>query len=168
MESGVALIPEDRRGQAIVPMMSVEQNFGLGNHQRFSRLGFLGLQQRREAIETHVQEMRIRPADIRAEMRNLSGGNQQKVVIARWLATGAHVFLFDEPTRGVDVGAKAEIHALIRGLSDEGVAVLLVSSELPEVLALADRIGVVAGGRLTRVLRSDDALTEETLMKLAS
>jgi ABC-type sugar transport system ATPase subunit len=168
MESGVALIPEDRRGQAIVPMMSVEQNFGLGNHQRFSRLGFLGLQQRREAIEKHVQEMRIRPADIRAEMRNLSGGNQQKVVIARWLATGAHVFLFDEPTRGVDVGAKAEIHALIRGLSDEGVAVLLVSSELPEVLALADRIGVVAGGRLTRVLRSDDALTEETLMKLAS
>ena len=112
--------------------------------------------------------MHIRPANIRAEMRNLSGGNQQKVVIARWLATGARVFLFDEPTRGVDVGAKAEIHALIRRLSDEGAAIVLVSSELPEVLALADRIGVVAGGRLTRVLQGGQSLTEESLMKMAS
>jgi ABC-type sugar transport system ATPase subunit len=149
-------------------MMSVEQNFGLGNHQRFSRLGLLRLRQRKQAIDKHVGEMRIRPDNIRAEMRNLSGGNQQKVVIARWLATGARVFLFDEPTRGVDVGAKAEIHSLIRELSDHGTAILLVSSELPEVLALADRIGVVAGGRLTQVLRSDETLTEETLMKLAS
>ena len=168
METGIALIPEDRRGQAIVPVMSVEQNFGLGNYGRFSKFGLLAEQRRRRAIEKHVRDMQIRPANIHAEIRNLSGGNQQKVVIARWLATGAKVFLFDEPTRGVDVGAKAEIHGLIRQLADNGAAVLVISSELPELLALADRIGIVSGGRLTQTMRNDDAVTEDTLMKLAS
>ena len=101
-------------------------------------------------------------------MRNLSGGNQQKVVIARWLATGARVFLFDEPTRGIDVGAKAEIYALLRRLAADGAALVVVSSELPELLLLCHRIGIVSGGRLTHIVANDASLTEERLIELAS
>jgi ABC-type sugar transport system ATPase subunit len=168
MAAGIALIPEDRRGHAIVPMMDVEQNFGLGNHRRFTRYGFLRSGDRRAEIRRYVGEMHIRPTAIDTRMRNLSGGNQQKVVIARWLATGARVLLFDEPTRGIDVGAKAEIYALLRRLAAAGAAVLVVSSELPELLLLASRIGVVSGGRLTRMVDNDRTLNEEKLMKYAA
>ena len=168
MAAGIALIPEDRRGHAIVPMMDIEQNFGLGNHGRFSAYGVLKGGARRAAVEAYVRDMSIRPATTRTLMRNLSGGNQQKVVIARWLATGAQVLLFDEPTRGIDVGAKSEIYALLRRLAADGAAVVVVSSELPELLLLADRIGIVANGRLTQVVANDDNLTEERLMRLTS
>ncbi len=100
-------------------------------------------------------------------MGSLSGGNQQKVVIARWLATGARVLLFDEPTRGIDVGAKAEIYAQLQRLAEGGAAVLVISSELPELLLLSDRIGVVSSGRLTHMIEDVTDLTEETLMAYA-
>ncbi len=168
MAAGIALIPEDRRGHAIVPMMSIEQNFGLANQKRFARFGALRGAARRAEIRGYVTELQIRPATIASPLANLSGGNQQKVVIARWLATGARVLMFDEPTRGIDVGAKAEIYALLRRLAADGAAVLVVSSELPELLLLSNRIGVVVGGRLTRVIDNDDYLNEETLMRFAS
>ncbi|WP_188908936.1 sugar ABC transporter ATP-binding protein [Aureimonas endophytica] len=168
MAAGIALIPEDRRGQAIVPMMDVERNFGLGNHLRHAPKGVIRLGERRAAIRSYVEDMHIRPAAIGAAMRNLSGGNQQKVVIARWLATGAKVFLFDEPTRGIDVGAKAEIYALMRRLAGEGAALVVVSSELPELLSICHRIAVVQGGRLVGIRDNDQSLTEERLMSLAA
>ena len=168
MQAGLALIPEDRRGHAIVPMMDVERNFGLGNYGRFSSYGIIKGGERRRVIRRYVEEMRIRPPRIGAEMRNLSGGNQQKVVIARWLATGARVFLFDEPTRGIDVGAKAEIYALLRRLAADGAGLVVVSSELPELLLLCHRIGIVSGGRLTHIVANDASLTEERLIELAS
>ncbi len=167
MAAGVALIPEDRRGHAIVPMMSVEQNFGLANQKRFSRFGALRGARRRAEIRRYVSELQIRPATIATPLANLSGGNQQKVVIARWLATGARVLMFDEPTRGIDVGAKAEIYALLRRLAADGAAVLVISSELPELLLLSNRIGIVSRGRLTRML-DNDRLDEETLMRHAN
>ncbi|MDQ0395315.1 sugar ABC transporter ATP-binding protein [Labrys monachus] len=167
MAAGIALIPEDRRGHAIVPMMSVEQNFGLASQRRFSRFGILRRAARRREIERHVAELQIRPADVSMPLANLSGGNQQKAVIARWLATGARVFMFDEPTRGIDVGAKAEIYALLRRLAGEGAAILVVSSELPELLLLSNRIGIVSGGRLTRIVDNDADLNEEALMRYA-
>jgi ABC-type taurine transport system ATPase subunit len=151
-----------------LPMMNIEQNFGLGNHVRFSAWGVLKGGARRAAVEAYVRDMSIRPAATRTLMRNLSGGNQQKVVIAPWLATGAQVLLFDEPTRGIDVGAKSEIYALLRRLAADGAAVVFVSSELPELLLLADRIGIVANGRLTRIVRNDADLTEERLMNITS
>ncbi|WP_162246061.1 MULTISPECIES: sugar ABC transporter ATP-binding protein [unclassified Aureimonas] len=168
MAAGIALIPEDRRGQAIVSMMSVEQNFGLGNHRRYAPTGVLRASERRNAIRGYIADMRIRPGSTTAEMRNLSGGNQQKVVIARWLATGARVFLFDEPTRGIDVGAKAEIYALMRRLAGDGAALLVVSSELPELLLICHRIGVVREGRLEHLVENDNKLTEAQLMALAA
>jgi ABC-type sugar transport system ATPase subunit len=101
-------------------------------------------------------------------MANLSGGNQQKVVIARWLATGARVLMFDEPTRGVDVGAKAEIYTLLRQLAEAGAAVLVISSELPELLLLSHRIGIVNRGRLTQILENGSHLNEDVLMRHAT
>ncbi len=112
MAAGIALIPEDRRGHAIVPMMSIEQNFGLAS-QRASPFGGAARRGPPGGDRRYVAELQIRPANIDDADGNLSGGNQQKVVIARWLATGARVLMFDEPTRGIDVGAKAEIYALL-------------------------------------------------------
>lgn len=168
IRAGIALIPEDRRGHAIVPMMDIEQNFGLANHARYARGGFILGRQRKADIRRMAGEMHIRPGNIATQLRNLSGGNQQKVVIARWLATGARIFLFDEPTRGIDVGAKSEIYALLRNLAATGATVMVVSSELPELLMLCNRIGVVAEGRLLHTLDNDSRLNEDILMKYAS
>ena len=168
MAAGVALIPEDRRGQSLVPLMTVEQNFGLANYHAFSRSGLVRGRARRREINRYIDELDIRPKRTDAQIRDLSGGNQQKVVIARWLHSGARIFLFDEPTRGIDVGAKAEIHDLLRRLSAQGAAVLVISSELPELLALADQIGIMRDGRLNQILPNEPGLTEERLMKLAS
>ena len=167
VKAGIALIPEDRRGHAIVPMMTVEQNFGMASHARFSRFGLLRRRARSAATRHYVEEFRIRPATTGSAMGSLSGGNQQKVVIARWLATGARVLLFDEPTRGIDVGAKAEIYSQLQRLAEGGAAVLVISSELPELLLLSDRIGIVSGGRLTRMIDDVTDLTEEILMAYA-
>ena len=168
MAKGIALIPEDRRGQSLVPLMTIEQNFGLANQGAFSKFGILNGRARRREIERYIAELGIRPNRPDVQIRNLSGGNQQKVVVARWLHSGARVFLFDEPTRGIDVGAKAEIHDLLRRLATRGAAVLVISSELPELLALAGRIGVMRDGRLTRIIDNGPDLTEERLMRLAS
>jgi len=168
MRAGIALIPEDRRGHAIVPMMSVEQNFGLANQKRFASFGVLRNTARRAEARKYVSDLQIRPSNIATPMANLSGGNQQKVVIARWLATGARVLMFDEPTRGVDVGAKAEIYVLLRGLAAAGAAVLVVSSELPELLLLSHRIGVVNRGHLTQMLENGSHLNEDVLMRHAT
>jgi ABC-type sugar transport system ATPase subunit len=168
INSGIALIPEDRRGQSLVPQMTVEQNFGLVNHRRFSRHGILQQSYRRSEIARYIGELDIRPRWAETLMRNLSGGNQQKVVIARWLRSGARIFLFDEPTRGIDVGAKTEIHDLLRRLADNGAAVLVISSEMPELLALAHRIGIMRDGRLVSTLSNGPGVTEELLMKFAS
>ena len=168
IKAGIALIPEDRRGQSLVPQMTVEQNFGLGNHKLFSRHGIIRGGYRRTETSRYIGELGIRPRLPDAQMRNLSGGNQQKVVIARWLRSGARIFLFDEPTRGIDVGAKAEIHDLLRTLAASGAAVLVISSEMPELLTLAHRIGIMREGRLVQTLPNGPGLTEERLMKLAS
>lgn len=168
MRAGLALIPEDRRGQSLVPHMSVEQNFGLGNAKAFSRHGVLRGAYRRSEVNRFIDELDIRPRQPAAQMRNLSGGNQQKVVFARWLRTGARIFLFDEPTRGIDVGAKTEIHELLRNLARGGAAVLVISSELPELLTLAHRIGIMRDGQLVQILANGPGLTEDLLMKLAS
>jgi ABC-type sugar transport system ATPase subunit len=166
--AGIALIPEDRRKQALVPLMDVERNFGLANYAQYAPSGFLRLQKRRQDAERYINEMVIRPLRTGARMRNLSGGNQQKVIIARWLQSGARIFLFDEPTRGIDVGAKLEIHELMRRLASEGCALLVISSELPEILALSDRMGVMREGRLVQTIDDFSGLTEDLLMKYAS
>ncbi|WP_049568546.1 sugar ABC transporter ATP-binding protein [Streptomyces sp. SBT349] len=148
VRAGVGLAPEERKAQALFLLDSVTRNVTISSLPRFSRGGWLDRSGERKAAREHTRELSLRPDNPEARIRTLSGGNQQKAVLARWLLRDCKVLLLDEPTRGVDVGARAELYALIRRLADEGVAVLLVSSEIPEVLGLADRVLVVREGQV--------------------
>jgi ribose transport system ATP-binding protein len=153
--AGIGLCPEERKSQGLLLDESVYRNISIATLGRFARAGFLtGTGERRAAAE-HTRALDVRPADIERTVRTLSGGNQQKVVLARWLLRQCRVLLLDEPTRGVDVGARSEIYALVRRLADEGVAVVLVSSEVPEVLGLADRVLVLREGHVAHTGPAD-------------
>ncbi|MET8328606.1 sugar ABC transporter ATP-binding protein [Streptomyces sp. NPDC005181] len=146
--AGIGLAPEERKAQALLMLESVTRNVSVSSMSRFSRAGWLDRGAERRAARTATRELSLRPDNPDTPVRTLSGGNQQKAVLARWLLRGCRVLLLDEPTRGVDVGARAELYAVIRRLADEGLAVLLVSSEVPEVLGLADRVLVLCEGRV--------------------
>ncbi|MFI1954549.1 sugar ABC transporter ATP-binding protein [Streptomyces xinghaiensis] len=148
VRAGIGLAPEERKAQGLLMLESVVRNVSVSSLARFSRGGWLDRARERAAAHRSTRELSLRPDDPSVPVRTLSGGNQQKVVLARWLLRGCKVLLLDEPTRGVDVGARAELYALIRRLADDGVAVLLVSSEVPEVLGLADRVLVLREGRV--------------------
>jgi ribose transport system ATP-binding protein len=163
---GLALVPEDRHAQGLVPGMSVRENICLSSLQECSRHGALSRQKTVQLADEHIAQLHIKVRDRDVAVNNLSGGNQQKVVIARALAAGSNVLLLDEPTRGVDVGAKVEIYELINKLSSEGKAIVLVSSELPEILGLADRILVMRQGAVSVVLDRAEA-DQEILLRAA-
>jgi rhamnose transport system ATP-binding protein len=163
---GLAYVPEDRRQHGVIGAMSVAANTSLASLGRLARYGLLDRAAERTEAQRFVGDFAIRTPSIDAAVGTLSGGNQQKVALARWLATSPRVLILDEPTQGVDIGAKAEIHRLIRSLAADGLAILLISSELTELLGLAHRIGVMRGGRLVGMLPHADA-TEERLMALA-
>ncbi|MBT2490883.1 sugar ABC transporter ATP-binding protein [Streptomyces sp. ISL-96] len=148
VRAGIGLAPEERKAQGLLMLESVTRNVSVSTLSRFSRGGWLDRTAERKAAQAATRELSLRPDHPDARIRTLSGGNQQKAVLARWLLRGCRVLLLDEPTRGVDVGARAELYAVIRRLADEGLAVLLVSSEVPEVLGLADRVLVLREGRV--------------------
>src|SRR5215212_8919177 len=163
--AGVGLAPEERKSQALLLGDSVYRNISISSLARFARGGFLSGAAEKNAAREQVEALEVRPADVDREVRTLSGGNQQKVVLARWLLRDCRVLLLDEPTRGVDVGARSEIYALVRALADRGVAVVVVSSEIPEVLGLADRVLVVAEGAVVAEAPAD-ALDEHRVLDL--
>jgi ribose transport system ATP-binding protein len=146
--AGVGLAPEERKSQGLLLDEPVYRNVTLATFGRFARAGWLDERAERAAAREQAQALDLRPTGVERPIRTLSGGNQQKAMLARWLVHGCRVLLLDEPTRGVDVGARAEIYALVRRLADEGAAVVVVSSEIPEVLGLADRVLVVSEGRV--------------------
>jgi ribose transport system ATP-binding protein len=148
VRSGLGLAPEERKRQALLLDEPVYRNVSLASLRRFARLGFLDVSREIRQAARVTASLEVRPADPRRLMRNLSGGNQQKAVLGRWLLRDCRLLLLDEPTRGVDVGARAELYGLVRRLADAGVGVLLVSSEVPEVLGLADRVLVLREGRV--------------------
>ncbi|MEU6105345.1 sugar ABC transporter ATP-binding protein [Streptomyces flaveolus] len=148
VRAGLGLAPEERKAQALLMLESVTRNVSVSAMSRFSRAGWIDRRAELGAARTATRELSLRPDNPSVPVRTLSGGNQQKAVLARWLLRGCRVLLLDEPTRGVDVGARAELYAVIRRLADEGLAVLLVSSEVPEVLGLADRVLVLREGRV--------------------
>ncbi|MCO1653561.1 sugar ABC transporter ATP-binding protein [Pseudonocardia humida] len=156
VRAGLGLAPEERKSQALLLGEPVYRNVTLSAMSRFARSGFVREDAERDAARTETARLDVRPADVRRPARTLSGGNQQKVVLARWLLQGCKVLLLDEPTRGVDVGARSEIYALIRELAASGVAVVVVSSEVPEVLGLADRVLVVREGRVVHSAPADE------------
>ncbi len=156
VRAGVGLCPEERKSQGLLLHEPVYRNVSLSSIGRFARAGFVREGAERAAAGAVTAQLDVRPADPSRAVRTLSGGNQQKVVLARWLLRGCDVLLLDEPTRGVDVGARTEIYALIRELASRGVAVVLVSSEVPEVLGLADRVLVVREGRVVHTAPSEE------------
>jgi ABC-type sugar transport system ATPase subunit len=162
---GLGLVPEDRQRQGLVAGLGGRLNTTLPILSRLARLAFVRQGQERALVGRHFERLRVRTPHVDFPVAGLSGGNQQKVVLARWLAAGAPVLILDEPTRGVDVGAKAEIHALVDRLALEGHGVLLISSELPELLALSSRILVLRGGRLVGEVPHASA-TEESVLRL--
>ncbi|MFF7450469.1 MULTISPECIES: ATP-binding cassette domain-containing protein [unclassified Streptomyces] len=148
VRAGLGLAPEERKAQALLMLESVTRNVSVSSMSRFSRGGWIDRGAELGAARAAVRELSLRPDNPSVPIRTLSGGNQQKAVLARWLLRGCRVLLLDEPTRGVDVGARSELYAVVRRLADEGLAVLLVSSEVPEVLGLADRVLVLREGRV--------------------
>jgi ribose transport system ATP-binding protein len=148
VDAGIGLAPEERKAQGLLLEEPVYRNVTLSTFGRFARGGLLDERAERDAAQEQAEALDLRPAGVDRAMRTLSGGNQQKAMLARWLVHGCRVLLLDEPTRGVDVGARAEIYGLVRRLADEGAAVVVVSSEIPEVLGLADRVLVISEGRV--------------------
>ncbi len=163
MAAGLALVPEDRQQQGLVLPMSVRDNLSLAALSDLQRGGFIRRRAERCLATEQIDRLRIKVADPRAAVATLSGGNQQKVVLGKWLARRPHVLILDEPTRGVDVGAKAQVHRLIRQLATQGLATLLISSDLSEVLSLSDRILVMRAGRIVGELDGAHATQSEVL-----
>jgi len=163
---GISLVPEDRKAEGLVSVLSIRANAALSILDRMTRLGFLRLAALRQRTDGLAKRMAIKAPRLDMLVSGLSGGNQQKVVLAKCLATGCQVLILDEPTRGVDVGAKVEIYRLIEELVAEGLAILLISSELPEILSLSDRVLVMSQGRVTAELDAR-AATQEDLMRHA-
>jgi ABC-type sugar transport system ATPase subunit len=167
IEAGIGLLTEDRKLQGLVLDHPVRENFGLPNLRQWCRRGFVQRRRERSELDRHIAALRIRLSDPEARVGNLSGGNQQKVVLAKWLARDCEVLIFDEPTRGIDVGAKREIHQLMNDLVAAGKSIVMISSELPEVLGMADRILVMHEGRITGEITEVAQATQEQILRLA-
>jgi ribose transport system ATP-binding protein len=168
MAAGMGFVPEDRGKQGLVLRMSVMENTVLPTLDRHTRIRmFLDRLGLRNTAREYVDKLNIRTPSLEQKAMFLSGGNQQKTVVAKWLASQSRVLIMDEPTRGIDVGAKAEVHALMSRLAQEGVGIIMISSELPEILGMSDRILVMSGGRVAAILDREEA-TQEIIMAYAS
>lgn len=163
ISAGLALLTEDRKRTGLALNLSVAQNVTLANLPALTQHGCLKLSQEEKLAQGYIDRLRIRVRSWRQKVSRLSGGNQQKVVLGKWLFSQAHIFLVDEPTRGVDVGAKTEVYRQLNDLAESGAAILMVSSELPEILGLTDRVLVMRGGRLVKELITTQASQEEIM-----
>ncbi len=166
LRQGIGLIPENRKTQGMVRMLTNADNVGLASIKKFCRLGFVNHAQKQKNCETFIEQINLSPRDPLYITENLSGGNQQKVVIAKWLSTDADILIFDEPTKGVDVGAKAEIYRLMEELLAKGKSIIMVSSEMMEIIGMSDRVLVMREGSLEAEL-SREELTEERVLHFA-
>ncbi len=163
---GIGLLSEDRKTEGLMPELSVLHNASLAALRQFTIAGFVDEGRERGAVQQFIDKFRVKTPSLHQEIKYLSGGNQQKVLLARWLMRGLKVIVVDEPTRGIDVGAKSEIFALLDRLAGEGLAVVMMTSEMPELLGLSDRIAVMAGGRITTIINRNEA-TQEAILNAA-
>lgn len=166
IRAGIGLVPEDRKKEGIIKERAVKMNMALPSMGRFTRFGLLKRHQLDQTALEVMTDLRLRPLNIEKPIGTLSGGNQQKVIIGRWVAADNKVFLFDEPTRGIDIGAKSEIYNLIEKLAQQGKAIVVVSSEMPEIMRISDRVLVMREGKITKELNGDD-ITEENIARYA-
>jgi ribose transport system ATP-binding protein len=166
IRQGVFLVPEDRRSSGLVVDFSVRENVSLPALGRYASYGIVANARERESVGAVCRQLQVKAPSIEVKVATLSGGNQQKVVLAKWLALGPKILIVDEPTRGIDVGAKAEIYRLLRALAREGVSILMISSDMEEILHLSDRVAVMHEGLMTGILERADC-TEQRIMTLA-
>ena len=164
---GICLLTEDRKGQGLILGQTVQENFGLPNLRDFVSGGLIRKSTETAAFDRYIEQLQIKVTGGGQVAETLSGGNQQKVVLAKWLQRNAEVIIFDEPTRGIDVGAKYEIYLLMNELARQGKAIIMISSELPEVLGMSDRILVMHEGKVAGCLVNDE-VSQEDVMKLAT
>ena len=164
--AGIGLVPEDRKEQGLVLDLAVMSNIAMPMLDKLTRFGVISDRRERQVALDYVKSLAIRTPSVNQKVMYLSGGNQQRVVIAKWLATRPKILIVDEPTRGVDIGAKSELHALLRELAAEGMAILMISSDMPEILAMSDRILVMHKGRIAGELSAALA-TQEAIMGYA-
>jgi D-xylose transport system ATP-binding protein len=167
MREGISLVPEDRKGQGLILMQSILKNISLANLDQFAGFGRIDADAELAAATKQAKAMAIKAPDLQARADSLSGGNQQKVVIAKWLMSNPRLLIMDDPTRGIDVGAKYEIYKLMNELAEKGVAIIMISSELEEVLGMSDRVMVMHQGRSMGTLEIAEA-TQERIMRLAT
>jgi inositol transport system ATP-binding protein len=163
--NGIGLVPEDRKQQALFLDLAVRENLSITALGKLLSLGFVRGEAERALVERYRAALNIRMASAEQRVKNLSGGNQQKVVLARWLALGPRILIVDEPTRGIDIGAKAEVHQLLHEMATNGIAIIAITSELPEVLAISDRIITMRAGRISGEISRTEA-TEQRLMSM--
>lgn len=166
IRAGIGLVPEDRKKEGIIKIRSVKMNMALPSLRQFTSAGILSKLKLDRTAHDVMSDLNLRPLDIEKTIGTLSGGNQQKVIIGRWVAADTKVFLFDEPTRGIDIGAKSEIYNLIEKLAKSGKAIIVVSSEMTEIIRISDRVLVMREGKITKEL-SNDMITEENIARFA-
>ncbi len=168
IKAGIGFVTEDRKGEGLVLGMSVAQNITLATLEKFGSSAHLQLGKEKETVGDYIGKLNIKTPSQLQLARNLSGGNQQKVVLAKWLLSDSRVIIFDEPTRGIDVGAKIEVYNIINDLIRAGVAVVMISSELPEILGMSDRVAVMHQGEITGIFDNDGTLTQEKILYYAT
>jgi ribose transport system ATP-binding protein len=167
IDLGIALVPEDRKQQGLLLGLSINQNINMPIYRQLSKGSVINEKKEREISKKYIKEIEIKTPSIHQLAKNLSGGNQQKVVLAKWLAANSELIIFDEPTRGIDIGAKYEIYKLINDLVEQGKTILLISSEMEELMGMSDRILVLSEGKITGELKKD-SFSQEMIMNFAS
>lgn len=167
IDAGIALVPEDRKKQGALLDVNIKGNISMGILKRISNMSYVDKKEENKIASEYKESMRIKTPNLEQKIKNLSGGNQQKVIIAKWLAANTELIIFDEPTRGIDVGAKFEIYTLVNTLVQEGKAILMISSEMGEIIGMSDRIIVLSEGKVTGSLNKEE-FNQETIMSMAS
>jgi len=169
MDAGIGMITEDRRGNGIVGCLSIKDNVGISVYNKYLNAGFVLDHGRiNRVVDDSIQKLSIKTPSMKEQIANLSGGNQQKVIVARWLANDPDILIMDEPTRGIDVGAKHEIYEIMEELAEQGKAIIMISSEMPELLGMADRVCVMCNGKLTGEIDNKEDMTQEKVMSFAT
>jgi ribose transport system ATP-binding protein len=164
---GIGLLPEDRKHSGLILELSIKENITFGILKKLTLRGFINNKKENELCEMLIRDLHIKTPNMMQKARNLSGGNQQKVVIAKWLASNCDILIFDEPTRGIDIGAKQEIYMLLRELVEQGKSIIMISSDMPELIGMSDRILVMHEGRITGELQKDE-FSQQKVLELAS
>ena len=169
MKAGLGMITEDRRGTGIVGCLSIKDNVGITIYNKHLKAGFvLDHPTINKIVDDSIQQLSIKTPNMQTLISTLSGGNQQKVIVARWLANDPDILIMDEPTRGIDIGAKHEIYEIMENLAQQGKAIIMISSEMPELIGMSDRIYVMSEGKLTGEITDRNDMTQEKIMSYAA